>query len=273
VALLKRLGLYRGTLVISFHGTDVRPLANVADKWIKTFCYRHADALVACSASLADRMASTLGIDRARIEVIFNGADTAVFHANAPATSRLTNTLPETYVVNVGSFVPLKAHADLLEAFALAFRDRPALHLCLAGADGPTLQSIRVQAENLGLASRVHFFIGLEREDVAHLLAKASLCVQPSLSESLPLAVIEAGAVGVPVAVSDIPGHDELVREGETGHLFRAKDPTHCAEVMTKILADPVAAHELAMKFRQRVHTTLTWEACVNRYKALYIPL
>ena len=73
VAFLKGLGVYRGTLVISFHGTDVRPPTSVTDGWLRSFCYKEANALVACSASLADRLAATLKIDRARISVIMNG--------------------------------------------------------------------------------------------------------------------------------------------------------------------------------------------------------
>ena len=272
VAFLKRLGLYRGNLVISFHGTDVRPPANIADRWLRAYCYRHADALVACSASLADRMSTTLCVPRGRITVIFNGADTAVFRTDAPSTNRLVGKLPDNYVVNIGAFKTGKAHTDLLEAFTLAFRDQPAYHLCLAGADGPTLEATRKQAESLGLASRVHFFVGLTREDIAHLLAKASLCVQPSLAESLPLSVLEAGAVGVPVAVSNIPGHDELVRDGETGRLFRVNDPMHCAEVMTEMLANSEETHRQASRLQQRVTESLTWEACVANYKALYSP-
>lgn len=273
VALLKRLGMYRGSLVISFHGTDVRPPVNAVDRWLRAFCYTHADALVACSASLADRMASTLGVDRSRIKVIFNGADTTVFRTNAPATPKLSGKLPDAYVVNIGAFIPRKAHNDLLDAFALAFRDQPTFHLCLAGADGATLEATRQRADSLGLASRVHFFVGLAREDVAHLLSRATLCVQPALAESLPLSVLEAGAVGVPVAASDIPGHDELIFDRKTGRLFRVNDPMHCAEVMTEMLAHPERAHQMADQFKQRVERYLTWDACVAQYKALYAPI
>ncbi len=118
----------------------------------------------------------------------------------------------------------------------------------------------------------MHFFIGLGPADVAHLLARAQLFVQASLAESMPLSVLEAGAVGVPVAASDIPGHDELVFEGDNGRLFKVGDPASCAEVLREMLAQADLSREQGRRLQERVRSSLTWDACVSRYMALYIP-
>jgi len=269
LAALKQLGLYRGRLVLSFHGTDVRLPEGRLDQWLRAFCYRHADAMVACSNSLADRMAQTFQLDRKNIDVVPNGVNTRIFSPEAPQTPALPE-LPERYVVSIGAFIPRKAHADLIQAFHIAFKDDASMHFVLAGADGPTLAQARQQAADLGLAGRVHFLVGLAPADVAHLLARAQLFVQASLAESMPLSVLEAGAVGVPVAASDIPGHDELVFEGATGRLFKAGDPVGCAAVMKDMVESADASRAQGLRLQERVRSSLTWEACVRRYMALY---
>jgi glycosyltransferase involved in cell wall biosynthesis len=271
VAVLKSLGLYQGTLVISFHGTDVHPPINAFDKWLRKFCYQQAEAMVACSASLADRMATAFDFDRSRINVIFNGADAEIFKKSAPATPRLAGRLPRTYLVSIGAFIPRKAQTDLLDAFALTVHDYPALYLCLAGPTGQTLEALRQQAIRLGLASRVHFHVGLDPTDVAYLLAGATLCVQPALAESMPLSVLEAGAVGVPVAVSNIPGHDELVVDGQTGRLFKVRDPFDCSNVIKEMLGQPELSCQYAERLQFFVQSRLTWEQCVAKYALLYL--
>lgn len=271
IAILKRLKFYRGRLVISFHGTDVAPVPNRLERGLRLFCLRSADALVACSNSLADRAAATFGMDRGRFDVVLNGVDVATFRPDAPPTEFFgLHRLPEEFIVNVGSFIPRKAHDGLVDAFAILARQRPSLHLCIAGPPGPLLEELRGKVESLGLQSRVHLFVGISAPDVAHLLAQARLCVQPALAESMPLSVLEAGACGVPVAASDIPGHDELIIEGQTGRLFEVGNPRDCARVIAGMLDDAEGAQAGAGRFKHVIDTRLTWSNCVANYRRIY---
>lgn len=270
IAILKRLKFYRGRLVISFHGTDVRHAPNALERMLHLFCLRSADALVACSSSLADRAAATFGLDRRRFDVVLNGVDVATFHPGAPPTEALKGKLPEEFVVNIGSFIPRKAHHGLIDAFAIVAPRFPRLHLCLAGPDGPLLPELREKVGALGLGHRIHFFVGISAPDVAHLLTKARLCIQPALAESMPLSVLEAGACGVPVAASNIPGHDELIIDGETGRLFEVGDAPDCARIVSEMLLDAAGGKAFADRFRGIIHAQLTWPNCVGNYRRLY---
>lgn len=81
---------------------------------------------------------------------------------------------------------------------------------------------------------------------MAVLLSKAALFVQTSLTESLPLALLEAGASGTPAFVSDTPGHWDLARNYRTGRLFPLGDPSACAAAIAAMLDDPKAAARVA---------------------------
>ncbi len=271
IALLKFLGLYKGRIVLSFHGTDVQESENVAERLVRKFIFRYTDSTVACSNSLANRIAGTFLIDRASIDVIYNGVDTTIFHPDANMPASFTVQLPKHYVVNIASYISRKAQTDLLVAFATVVADAPDLHLYFAGAEGPMLETIRDLSKKLNVEKRVFFLVGLQQREVAYLLSNASVCVQPSLAESFSLAILEAAATGVPIAASNIPGHDEVIFNGKTGSLFKASDPADCSRVIKEVLADAESAKTLARNSLDRIEKELSWQACITAYRALYL--
>lgn len=269
VAALKRLGAYRGKLVLSYHGTDVTPPRNRIERALQDFIHAAADHVVACSRSLAARMSAAFGMAPERIRVIYNGVDPSLFDGRAEA--RLAADLPASYVASVSSFIPRKNLSLLVRAFALLAPRFPELHLCIAGGDGPERARIEREAREHGLAERVHLFVDLDHAQVAALLARARACVQTSLAESFPLAVLEAGASGTPLVVSDIPGHDELVRDGDTGHTFVLGDPAACAQAVAAVLDHPAEAARMAAALKQRIRSTLTWFDSIDQYTRLVL--
>ena len=269
VAVLKRLGVFRGKLLLSYHGTDVAPPSGRIESLIRAFVLRSADHLVACSNSLAERMSSQFAIPVSRIDVIPNGVDASVFDGIGRPDTSLPHQLPSTYMVNVGSFIPRKNHTLLLHAFALLKNRYPALHLCIAGADGDERRVVQDAVRAHGLSERVHLFVDLDQFQVALLLSKATLCIQTSLAESFPLALLEACASGLPLVVSDIPGHQELVCNGRTGTSFPLGDPSACADAIAAMLDDPNAAARMAAEQKARVRKELTWASSMQQYERL----
>ncbi|MGC2518230.1 MAG: glycosyltransferase family 4 protein [Burkholderiales bacterium] len=269
VAVLKRLGVFRGKLVLSYHGTDVAPPSGRIESLIQAFVLRSADHLVACSKSLAERMSSQFAIPVSRVDVILNGVDASVFDGVGRPDTRLSHRLPSMFIVNVGAFIPRKNHTLLLHAFALLKDRYPALHLCITGTDGDERRTVEDAVRTHGLSERVHLFVELDQFQVALLLSKASVCVQTSLAESLPLSVLEAGASGTPIVASDIPGHQELVCNGRTGRMFPLGDPSACANAIAAMLDDPDAAARMAAEQRARVRKDLTWVSSMQQYERL----
>jgi len=267
VAILKRIGAFDGKLLLSYHGSDVEVPRGRIERALLAFVHRSADHVVACSNSLAARIADEFGIAPARISVIYNGVDPSLFDgtANAP----LPMALPRSFVVSISSFIPRKNLSLLVEAFALLAPRFPDLHVCIAGGDGPERSRIALDLRSRGLADRVLLFVDLDQAQVATLLARAKACVQTSLAESFPLALIEAGASGTPLVVSRIPGHDELVRDGVTGLTFPLGDPGACARAVAAVLEDPQRAADMAAAQRRWVRDTLTWSHTMRQYLRL----
>ena len=273
VALLKRLGVFRGKLVLSYHGTDVVPPGGRIESLIHAFVRRSADHLVACSHSLAERMASQFAVPVSRVRVILNGVDTSIFDGIGRPDTSLPHQVPSTFLVNVGAFIPRKNHTLLLHAFALLKDRYPALHLCIAGADGDERRTVEDAVRARRLSGRVHLFVDLDQFQLARLLSKATLCVQTSFAESFPLAVLEAGVSGIPIVVSDIPGHQEMVCNDRTGRLFPLGDPSACANAIAAMLDDPDAAARMAAEQKARALKELTWVSSMQQYERLVLSI
>jgi glycosyltransferase involved in cell wall biosynthesis len=269
VALLKRVGLYRGKLLLSYHGTDVTPPGRTIERLLRRFMFDSADHLIACSRSLAERMVSQFDVPSSKVRVIFNGVDESVFDGIGEVDTPLRRDLPGYFVLSIGSFIHRKNHAVLIEAFGRIAHRYPGLHLCIAGADGPERPATEELIGTRGLAGRVNLYVAIDQRDVALLLSKAAVCVQTSLAESFPLAVLEAGASGTPIVVSDISGHDEIVEDGATGLRFPSGDIDACAAAIAAMLDDPVAARRMGDAQRNRVRSRFTLLTNMQEYESL----
>ena len=112
-------------------------------------------------------------------------------------------------------------------------------------------------------------FLGF-RQDIPALLAMCDVFVQPSLSEGLSIAILEAMAAARPVVATRVGGNPELVVDGETGLLVEAADAKGLASAMIRILRDPAEARRFGNNGLSRASTRFTAAAMVREYEAIY---
>ena len=122
--------------------------------------------------------------------------------------------------------------------------------LRLAG-DGPIKEYLRNLVDEFEIADHVHFLGYLNEDEVIRELQHADLFILPSFIEGLPVSVMEAMAIGLPVIATNIAGTSELVEDGKTGILVRPSDAESLADAvvrMTKDYAFRLRAAELGRK-------------------------
>jgi glycosyltransferase involved in cell wall biosynthesis len=231
---------------------------------VQNFAFRLADCIVCNSLVVADRLERD-GISREKLVVIPNGLPAEAFVDVAPA-------LPsEPGVQRIGMIARMnelaKNHALFLRVAANIANRFPLVEFVLVG-DGPFRKECEMLAQELGIAARTRF-LG-ERSDIPAVLASLNVVVNPSRTESLSNAILEAMAAGRPVIATRVGGNPELVRDRETGLLVAHEDEHALAKALEVMLSSPDLARQWGEKARQIVRKNYTIDQARERFEQLY---
>jgi glycosyltransferase involved in cell wall biosynthesis len=150
----------------------------------------------------------------------------------------------------VTRFDPIKRVRTLLEAFHRLVPRIPGLQLLLVGGGGEE-ERIRRRVAEMGLNQRVIFTGFLENS--MRIYPVLDLYVATSLKEGLPLSLVEAMGAGLAVVATDVPGHRDVMVQGETGVVVPPEDPAALAEALSSLLGDPDRRRRMGEAGRQRV--------------------
>jgi glycosyltransferase involved in cell wall biosynthesis len=173
----------------------------------------------------------------------------------------------------VGSFFGYEGLDLLVDAFA-RLRTRTRARLLLIGG-GPCEQALREQVARLGLGDDVHFSGRVPHDDVQRYYSVIDVLVYPRASNRVtelvtPLKPLEAMAQGRMVVASDVGGHRELIRDRETGYLFRAGSADALVETIEAMLRERDAWPHMKGVARRFVEAERTWANSVARYAGAY---
>lgn len=167
-------------------------------------------------------------------------------------------------VVCVARLSPEKGISGLLDAWAgLPENLRSGAQLRLIG-DGPERERIAARIETAGLAGSVEMLGSLSEEDTLREVAGSQALVLASLMEGLPVALIEAMALGVPVVAPHLAGIPELVTPGVDGLLFPPADWNTLSERLAELIGDPAARRRLGAAAEARVRAEFAVDRAVE---------
>jgi glycosyltransferase involved in cell wall biosynthesis len=222
-----------------------------------------------CEGTRANLLAAPFAA-RGRIIHIYNGASPADIRAVPRQKNGFT-------LLYVGRLAPLKDLATLLHAVALTRSHHPNVQLWIVG-NGPLDFSLRKLSDELGLKGCVTFFG--EQADVSPFLLAADLFVSSSVTEGLPVSLLEAMSVGLPALVTDVGGMGEIARLSGAISLVPSSDPEGMAGALCSAVArrrelpkmGKLASHCYEQYFRpERMlddYMTL-YHRCISHHSAL----
>jgi glycosyltransferase involved in cell wall biosynthesis len=172
----------------------------------------------------------------------------------------------------IGRLVPEKGQTVLFEAVArLAERGR-GVRLTLAG-EGEIRPRLEELAAELGIADRVEFLGAVGQDTLREIYAGAAVFCLPSFAEGVPVVLMEAMAMEVPVITTKIAGIPELVEDGRSGLLVAPGRADELAEALERLLADPELAARLGRQGREKVVAEFDCERSAAQLYALFAEL
>lgn len=245
--------------------------------WAERTAIEAADAVIAVSGAMReDILACYPALDPARVHIVHNGIDTALYRPDhgTDALTRVGLDPDRPFVLFVGRITRQKGVPHLLRAV----RDiDPAAQvvLCAGAPDTPEIdREFRELYEELSrVREGVHWIPQmLPRPDVIQLLTHAAVFVCPSVYEPLGIVNLEAMACGTPVVASKVGGIPEVVDDGKTGLLVPVDDDFEpaLARALDSVLGDPEGARRMGEAGRERAVGEFGWDAVARRTVRLY---
>jgi len=205
-----------------------------------------------------------------RLIVIENGIDLELFESGEVDSQEIRRELKVAsngiLFISVGRLALEKGHSYMLEAFSQVSLSHPNAFLSMVG-DGPLRGQLEAQATELMISNRLTF-VGL-RDDVIDLLKSSDIYVQPSLSEGLSLALLEALAASLPIVATKIPGFVSILDDEKTALLVPPANADKLATAMERLIMDSGLRHRIAQSGHELVKKRYSVAAMCQAYEHL----
>jgi len=229
-----------------------------------------ADGIIGVSSEITNILKGRY--PSADVRCIRNGIDLAqvVPTVERSAMRAQLGIAPDTFVVGtVGRLMPIKGFEYLIEAFA-QFRRQPGRQeskLVIVG-DGPLRAVLGQCAESHGVSRDVKF-LGM-RTDVYNVMRAFDVFALSSLHEGMPMVLLEAMALGVPIVASRVGGIPEILEDRREALLVPARDAGALAREIEVLAGSPELRTELIGAARGRVETQFSIKASATSMRELY---
>lgn len=243
---------------------------------LETHVFKRAAAVTTICEGLRNDIIAR-GVSAEKITVIPNAVDIDKFIFGEKADPELLRQwrLTGNSVLGfIGSFYAYEGLLLLLDALPEIIRQRPDVRLLLVGG-GPQQQAVHEKIAALGLQESVILPGRVPHDQVPRYYNLVDIFVYPRLSMRLtdlvtPLKPLEAMAQGRIVVASDVGGHHELIRNHETGYLFKAGDRGDLVNTVLQALEDKPHWDEIRLAGRRYVEDERNWRRSVSHYQSVY---
>ena len=250
-------------VVSTCHNWPSRKLKVRLYYWLDRAVLRNFDRIAAVSDSVA-RLLRKFGISNSRLEVIYNGIDVDRFAQPQRAVDGSAASV-DFKVGVIGRLVPEKGHHYLLKA--LQQLANPRVMLIIVG-EGPEQESIWNHALELGISKQV--FFGGHRNDMPEVYASLDAVVLPSVTEGMPMAILEAMAAGKPVIATAVGSVETVVKHGVTGLLIEPRSVDALCAALRELITNQSLRQKFGANGQGYVRDHFSAAAMAKKYSELY---
>jgi phenylacetate-CoA ligase len=233
------VGKLRGiSVVVNYRGGAAEEFFARSFRWVKPSLLK-ADAVVVPSAFLEQVFAKR----NIAVRIVPNIVDLDRFSSRAATNRGLEDEPPHILVAR--NLEPIYDVSTALRAFGVFHERLPKAKMTIAGS-GSERRKLEALAKSLGVESVITFAGQVDNADMAGLYRSATMMVNPSLVDNMPISILESMASGVPVVSTNVGGVPYLVRHGEMALLVPPGAPQAMADAMLQLATDKALARRLA---------------------------
>ncbi|MDL1975757.1 MAG: glycosyltransferase [Deltaproteobacteria bacterium] len=225
-ASLKDLGIH-AKLITTFHGFDIR-LGLQKGGHTYHALFHKGDCFIAISDYNYNKL-TNFGLDERKIVRLPVGIDMSMFPYKSPSESHEAGT--SIRILTVARLVEEKGLQYGIQAIHRLLKQQPQLNLkyCIIG-DGPLKEDLTNLTNKLMLNEVVHFLGPHEQSGVIEMLQQSDIFLLPSVAEVLPVCLMEAQAVGLPVIATEVGDTGHIVLDGKSGFVVKSTNVGALAE-------------------------------------------
>lgn len=227
--------------------------------------------IVAVCETIRERFIREYHIPEGKFHTIRNGVDTDFFRQDMQLRKSTRRELGysehDVVIGTIGRFCAVKDYPMLLRAVALVVQKNSMAHLLMIG-DGPDMVDLKRLAEKLGLEGNIRF-LGM-RDDRLRLLNAMDVFALTSVSEGLPITLLEAMSVQLPVIATNVGGIHELVTSRNEGVLVESQNPHMFANELEQLLLSTDLRIQMGRTGQQRVLSHFSLGSMVHAYEEVY---
>ena len=271
-AMLSRGLTGRRPVVFTEHGRHFPDTPSRKRAIVNRMLLKRCDRLFGCGAAVRQALINNEGLPESRVEVIYNGVDLRALSKPTPGArerirAEFGYSANDFVAVQVARLHELKDHQTALKAVDEARHKIPGLRLLLAG-DGDQRSTIEQTIRERRLEQTVT--LAGTRKDIADLLSASDVFLMSSISEGIPLTVIEAMAARRPVVSTAVGGLPELIEHGVSGMLAPSGDASSLAASLVQLYQSADLRNQMAEVAAGRAQEKFSLQGMLNSYRDVY---
>lgn len=264
----------RGTtakLVYTQHGANIHNYG-LANRIRCKILSKFTDRIVAVSKTTAQSASEAYSIPSERIDIIYNGVDTVNLPQDIQRIKKQQSEKlgldPDCFVVgSVGRFSAEKNYSLLVRAFTEFSSEVRNSRLILVG-DGPDAENIKKAIRDSAIESRC-ILPGMQK-DIWPWYSVMDLFCLSSVSEGVPVSMLEAGGIGLPVILTDVGGCSEVIKDGKHGLIVPPSDKESLVKAMKLLHSDAGLRNRMSAEIKKHIKDDFSLDKMMQAYEDIY---
>jgi glycosyltransferase involved in cell wall biosynthesis len=265
-----RLWNSRPPILMTEHGRHYPDVRKTKRVLANKFLFRKHDRCIAVGKQVKQALIKNEGFSANRIDVVYNGVDVEQFQKSATVRREVRAELglsdQDIAVFQIARLNPLKDHATAVDAWQ-GLKSMRHVHLFIVG-DGELAGDLQQKISSLSLQPQIHM-LGI-RHDVWRIINAADILLLTSVSEGIPMTLIEAMATSLPCVATDVGGIPEVIIDGATGLLAPVGEAAKIADCIRCLSTDAAMRERLGQAGRNRSEEVFSAARMQASYRNAY---